>query len=75
MRTIKSIIAKDPRKKAVVAALKEKSGGDKVTVVKENHETYWGNCFRWDGSKYIALGITYIEKHKVDAYPFDKRSK
>jgi hypothetical protein len=42
---MKNVTSKDPRKHAIVAALKSKSGGSKVTLVKETSTgAFQGHC-------------------------------
>lgn len=55
----KNIASYDPRKKPIMAVLKNKSGGGKVTLVKEiSPGVFQGNCSKYDASKgrYHDLG-------------------
>lgn len=64
----KYVHSADPRKAAIVAALKAKSGGTKVTLVREvSANTFTGSCLRPDPVKgngkrgYEQLGEFMVE--------------
>lgn len=58
----KHVHSADPRKAAIVAALKKKSGGTKVTLLKEiAPNTFTGSCLRSVGRRYEQLGEFTVE--------------
>lgn len=64
------ITSRDPRKPAIVAALKRKSGGTKVTLLEEIAPgQYRGNCLRGDGNTrhggWTQLGTFEVTEEEV----------
>ena len=61
----KSVKSTDPRKPEIMAALKRKSGANKVTLVVENKDgSFSGSCLKGNRSGYDNLGaftVTYDE--------------
>lgn len=50
----------DPRKKSIVTALKESTGANKITLVKEiAKHIFQGHCLKGNRSGYVSLG-TFI---------------
>lgn len=68
----KNITSKDPRKKNIVAHLKAKSGGNKVTMLGEDDKVYFGKCMKYNGGKYTDLGYFRIPKDEIDKKPLDR---
>lgn len=61
---MKNVTAKDPRKPAIVAALKRKSGASKVTLLKELEPgLFRGHCLLSDGRKgFTRLGFYEVKE-------------
>jgi hypothetical protein len=69
---MKRVKSDHPLKKNIVAHLKAKSGGNKVTNVWEGTNYYEGDCMKYNGSKYDSLGCHRVLKEDVDKKPLDK---
>lgn len=66
----KNVTSKDPRKPAIVAALKRKSGGGKVTLLTElSNGNFMGHCLLkitlGRGSKWESLGAFEVSPAEV----------
>lgn len=61
----KNVKSTDPRKPEIMAALKRKTGANKVTLVKENNDgSFSGSCLKGGRAGYQQLGtftVTYDE--------------
>jgi hypothetical protein len=61
----KPVKSNDPRKKAIVAALKLKSGANKITCVYEVNNTFEGSCLKGNRSGYENLGTFMVTEEEV----------
>lgn len=63
---MKNVKSTDPRKSAIMAALKRKSGANKVTLVKESeYGGFEGHCLIGGKAGYKSLGTFYVEYDEV----------
>ena len=63
-----NITSKDPRKKTIVVALKRKSGGSKITMVKELKDgTFQGNSMKHNGKGQPCTMLGFFTVTKEEA--------
>lgn len=65
----KHVHSRDPRKAAIVAALKAKSGGSKVTLLREvAPDTFTGSCLRQIRSACNPQGIARVRFEQIGEF-------
>lgn len=67
MKNGKAVKSTDPRKKQIMAKLKQFSGATKITNVKEGDQEFYGTCWKKqeNSRKFDNLGVFTVNKDLI----------